>query len=86
MIQGDSKWAQNVPPGSMLPGVTQSMNLSIDQNQNQSITINRLILEIDEQSMRQDSVTFHRFPSKKESVANKYMLIDANRCNYAPVI
>ena len=38
----------------------------IDTNRNQSITINRLILEIDEQSMRQDSVTFHRFSSIAE--------------------
>ena len=38
----------------VVPGVR---NLSIDQN--------RLILEIDEQSMREDSVTFRRFSSKK---------------------
>ena len=50
---------------------TQSMKLSIDQNQCQSITINRLIFEIDEQSMKEDSVTFKRYNSQI-SIANRW--------------
>ena len=49
----------------------ESMKLSIDQNQCQSITINRLIFEIDEQSMKEDSVTFKRYNSQI-SIANRW--------------
>ena len=39
----------------------QLMNLSINQNQYQLKSINRLILEINEQSMRQNSILFINF-------------------------
>ena len=40
-------------------------------NRYQSITINRLILEIDEQSMKEDSVTFKQNNSQV-SIANRW--------------
>ena len=57
-----------------LPGIRNWWNcqsIKIDTNRYLSITINRLILEIDEQSMRQDSVTFKRNNSQI-SIANRW--------------
>ena len=54
----------------------QSMILAIDRNWYQSIAINRLILEIDDQSMVRDFVTFYRLWSMKWTPS---IVIDWNR-------
>ena len=88
-------WTLNLPgillcyltPTSYITRRTQSMKLSINQNRYQSITVNRLILEIDEQSMRQDSVTFKRNNSQI-SIANRWksMYQQTVLCDYRLII
>ena len=58
-------------------------SVKIDINGNQSI-----ILEIDEQSMRQGSVTFHRFSSiiERKRKSNQYLPIYGNQCNKQTVL
>ena len=47
----------------------------VDRYQSKSITINRLILEIDEQSMTHHSVTFHRF-LKIDVISRQFYVIN----------
>ena len=49
------------------------------------IEINRLILEIDEQSPRQDSVTFHRFPSTTERKQQSMKIDEISRQVYVTI-